>query len=119
MNYHKYIMNNKKIENKNSIKLQPNNIIQHKNNIPNSKNKIFKTNSKRQFTLSEYQSVRNVLKQNKKYSKERFQTEQEKEKAVYIKIKHKNKSNLINSIPNSIKKIKTTRQNNSRIYKEN
>ena len=119
MNYHKYIMNNKKIENKNSIKLQPNNIIQHKSNIPNSKNKIFKTNSKRQFTLSEYQSVRNVRKQNKKYSKERFQTEQEKEKAVYIKIKHKNKSNLINSIPNSIKKIKTTRQNNSRIYKEN
>ena len=119
MNYHKYIMNNKKIENKNSIKLQQNNIIQHKNNIPNSKNKISKTNSKRQFTLSEYQSVRNVRKQNKKYSKERFQTEQEKEKAVYIKIKHKNKSNLINSIPNSIKKIKTTRQNNSRIYKEN
>ena len=58
----------------------------------------------------------------RKNSKERFKTEQQKdkEKAVYIKIKHKNnnKSNLLNSIPNSIKRTITTRQNIPKIQKD-
>ena len=110
---------NPKHENKNVIKLQSNIMQSIKTN--NSKNKLHKANSKRQFTLNEYPSLRNVRQLNQKSSKERFKTEQqkEKEKAVYIKIKHKNKSNLINSIPNSIKRTITTRQNVPKIQKEN
>ena len=116
----KCIMSINNIENKNSLKLQSK-IVQQKSKT-NSKNKIRKTNNKRQFTLNEYPSLRNILHKNKKSSKERFKTEQqkEKEKAVYIKIKHKNnKSNLINSIHNSIKRTITTRQNVPKVQKVN
>ena len=124
LNNHKYMINSSNnIENKNNMKLysKP---VQPKL-ITNSKNKINKSIGKRQFTLNEYPSLKNVKQEKKKSSNERFKTEQqkEKEKAVYIKIKHNhnkhNKSNLINSIPNSIKRTITTRQNVSKLHKEN
>ena len=116
----KYLLN-KDIENKNNINLQQK--IEAQKSSNNSKSKIFKSNNRRQFTLNEYPSLGNVRQINQKNSKERFKTEQqkEKEKAVYIKIKHNknNKSNLLNSIPNSIKRTITTRQNVPKMQKQN
>ena len=122
-NNSKFLLNSNKIENKNGIKLNSN-IIQNKISVDSkNKDRINKSNNKRQFTLNEYPSLRNVRQMNQKHSKERFKTEQqkEKEKAVYIKIKHKNnnKSNLLNSIPNSIKRTITTRQNIPKVQKDN
>ena len=121
-NNSKFLLNSYKIEKRNGIKLNPN-IIQNKLSMDSrNKDKLNKAKSKRQFTLNEYPSLRNVRQLNKKHSKERFKTEQQKdkEKAVYIKIKHKNnKSNLLSSIPNSIKRTITTRQNIPKIQKEN
>ena len=118
-NINKYILNNN-IGNKNSINLKPK--ITQQKMMNNSKNKIIKTTSKRQFALNEYPSLKNVGQINQKNSKERFKTEQQKEeeKAVYIKIKNNknNKPNLINSIPNSIKRTITSRQNVSKLQKE-
>ena len=118
----KYMINsNNNLENKNIIKLysKP---VQPKL-IANSKNKINKSLNKRQFTLNEYPSVRSIKQKKQKSSNERFKTEQqkEKEKAVYIKIKHSkyNKSNLLNSIPNSIKRTITTRKNVPKLNKDN
>ena len=116
----KYILNNH-LEIKNSMNLNPKLIP--KKITTDSKHKMTKKNSKRQFTLDEYPSLKNIRQINKKNSKERFKTElqKEKEKAIYIKIKHNksNKSNLINSIPNSIKRTITTRQNVPKLQKEN
>ena len=80
------------------------NIIQHKSNIPNSKNKISKTNSKRQFTVSEYQSVRNARKQNKKYSKERTRNKPQNSKLKSKDISVKTNRYLSNIKNESIKK---------------
>ena len=55
-----------------------------KNN--NSKNKMHKANSKRQFTLNEYPSLRNVRQLNQKSSKERFKTEQKNQKKMKKKM---------------------------------
>ena len=102
----------------NFIKLKQN-IISQK--IPSSNNKIHKNNSKRQFTLNEYSSLRNVRKINPKICKERFKTEQQKDKdkLIYIKIKNKsNRANMINSIPNSIKRTITSRQKIPKLKKE-
>ena len=122
VNNSKFLLNSYKIENKSGIKLNSN-IIQNKLSMDSkNKDKINKSSNKRQFTLNEYPSLRNVRQIKQKNSKERFKTEQQKdkEKAVYIKIKHKNnnKSNLLNSIPNSIKRTITTRQNIPKIQKD-
>ena len=117
-NYLSDIYRTENEEEKYDIKLKQN-IISQK--ILSSNNKIHKNNSKRQFTLNEYSSLRNVRKINPKICKERFKTEQQKDKdkLIYIKIKHKsNRANLINSIPNSIKRTITSRQKIPKLKKE-